>query len=480
MKKLLSLILVAIMLVTAMPAAMAEGNTYKVGDIIQFGSYPQSEVKDATLVAELNALAPEWEDWTSYDYYMGDNTAGSMQQGDWMRYTDVVYDADIYRGVKFIQYRPNNTTSMPDLGEQVENGYNLNTVYWFKYEPIEWRILDPETGLVMCETIIDAQSYSDTIYYNYDTNEYFNDDELKYYANDYATSSIRKWLNNDFCQTAFSSDEMNYINLTTLNNDGYYTSIEVGGYENLDGNDTSDKVFLLSYNDIVNKNYKFDPVSNNFDAARRTTGSDYAKSQGLFVGTYGSYFGNSSWLLRTAGNNTNYTCSVVYYGYSYISYNVSSTVYGIRPALCLDLPDSESAEHSHIYTMIITDPNCTENGYTSFVCGCGDNYTDFIVDPLGHTYEATEIAPTCAKEGSMYYLCACGENYKETLEKVDHKDENDDYKCDFDCGKEFEKPPEECTCKCHKGGIAGFFFKISLFFQKLFGKNKVCACGEKH
>ena len=39
---------------------------------------------------------------------------------------------------------------------------------------------------------------------------------------------------------------------------------------------------------------------------------------------------------------------------------------------------------------------------------------------------------------------------------------------------------ENCECKCHKGGIAGFFFKIVLFFQKLFGQNKVCACGMNH
>ncbi|MBR6785154.1 MAG: hypothetical protein IKM25_02780, partial [Clostridia bacterium] len=40
---------------------------------------------------------------------------------------------------------------------------------------------------------------------------------------------------------------------------------------------------------------------------------------------------------------------------------------------------------------------------------------------------------------------------------------------------------EDCPCKCHKGGIAGFFYKIVLFFQKLFGQNKICAeCGAKH
>ena len=39
---------------------------------------------------------------------------------------------------------------------------------------------------------------------------------------------------------------------------------------------------------------------------------------------------------------------------------------------------------------------------------------------------------------------------------------------------------DSCTCNCHKGGIAGFFFKIINFFQKLFGKNKICVFGTKH
>lgn len=39
---------------------------------------------------------------------------------------------------------------------------------------------------------------------------------------------------------------------------------------------------------------------------------------------------------------------------------------------------------------------------------------------------------------------------------------------------------KDCECKCHQGGIAGFFFKIVLFFQKLFGNNLICECGAEH
>ncbi len=41
-------------------------------------------------------------------------------------------------------------------------------------------------------------------------------------------------------------------------------------------------------------------------------------------------------------------------------------------------------------------------------------------------------------------------------------------------------PSANCSCACHKGGIAKFFFKIGLFFQKIFGKNRMCTCGVSH
>ena len=43
-----------------------------------------------------------------------------------------------------------------------------------------------------------------------------------------------------------------------------------------------------------------------------------------------------------------------------------------------------------------------------------------------------------------------------------------------------DTPNELCTCKCHGNFIQRLIFKITNFFQKLFGKNKVCACGVQH
>ncbi len=39
---------------------------------------------------------------------------------------------------------------------------------------------------------------------------------------------------------------------------------------------------------------------------------------------------------------------------------------------------------------------------------------------------------------------------------------------------------KNCTHSCHKGGIPGFFWKIILFFSKLFGINQTCECDIAH
>ncbi len=131
-----------------------------------------------------------------------------------------------------------------------------------------------------------------------------------------------------------------------------------------------------------------------------------------------------------------------------------------------------------------------ENGYVIFET---DHFSEYVlVDESSkihkHSYESTTVNPTCTENGVITYTCTCSDIYTETIPATGHKDANGDYKCDYGCGYEYENPAPEvpsdptddCTCNCHAGGIKAFFFKILNFFQKLFGKNKVCACGVKH
>ena len=73
--------------------------------------------------------------------------------------------------------------------------------------------------------------------------------------------------------------------------------------------------------------------------------------------------------------------------------------------------------HQHAYEAVVTEPTCTEDGYTTYTCACGDTYTADPVDALGHSYEAVVTAPTCTEAGYTTYTCACGDTY--TADPVD-------------------------------------------------------------
>lgn len=310
--------------------------SFKDDDYIYFGSYPQSKVTDSVIIAKLEKLAPDWDNWTSYGYYSSESRCGTIIQGDWMRYIDVTYNGEKYRGVKFIQYRPSWTCGISSDSYQDGNGgYSIGTIYWFKFESLKWRVLDADTGLILCETIIDSQPYSNTIYSNGGgTYGYFNDPSYTNYASDYETSSIRKWLNNDFYNTAFTSADQSAIATTTLNNDGYYTLTGDSNYTALDSADTNDKIFLMSYDEANNNKYF------SSDATRQARGSDYAKCQGLYVSISSSYKENSDWFLRSSGFYSDFCCKVSFAGFVGPYCSVDRSCHGVRPALKLKLGEN--------------------------------------------------------------------------------------------------------------------------------------------
>ncbi|MBR7161869.1 MAG: hypothetical protein IKD07_05590, partial [Clostridia bacterium] len=42
-------------------------------------------------------------------------------------------------------------------------------------------------------------------------------------------------------------------------------------------------------------------------------------------------------------------------------------------------------KHEHKYIPNITAPTCTEQGYTTYICDCGESYTGDYVNAHGHT-----------------------------------------------------------------------------------------------
>ena len=66
-------------------------------------------------------------------------------------------------------------------------------------------------------------------------------------------------------------------------------------------------------------------------------------------------------------------------------------------------------DHVHQYTDTVTAPTCTEKGYTTHTCKCGNSYVDTYTDALGHDYEYVVTEPTCTEKGSTTHTCKrCG------------------------------------------------------------------------
>lgn len=70
----------------------------------------------------------------------------------------------------------------------------------------------------------------------------------------------------------------------------------------------------------------------------------------------------------------------------------------------------------HDYKEVVTDPTCTEEGYTTYNCDCGHSYTDDEKPALGHAGEKQNgLAAACVDDGhSEYWTCVtCGIHFED-------------------------------------------------------------------
>lgn len=330
-----------------------------VGDVIELGSYPQSEVKDSSLISELSKQNLKW---TSYEYYSGtgDVADGNMTAKDYMKYADIEYKGTKYRAVTFTEYRPYCTGLTTDEENSRQNGYLTGQVYWFKYEPLKWRVLDASTGLVLCESVIDSQAFSN--YCKAKENDAYNSDDVNAkYASDWETSSLREWLNDDFYNTAFSKNDKKSIKQTTISTKNVYPILKetnsfgddidpedldesISSNEKYCSKDTTDNVFILSLEDMKEE-YGFKPKDEG-NIANIASCTDYAKCQGLEFANVKLESLNkevSIWMLRTPMDS---------YQICAIGDSVGATgpVFltngGIRPAICIQ------EKQENIFTVI--------------------------------------------------------------------------------------------------------------------------------
>ena len=187
-------------------------------------------------------------------------------------------------------------------------------------EPIKWRVLsvNGNDAFLLADQNLDAKPYNGE------------DTDVTW-----ATCTLRTWLNGTFLNTAFTSAEQTAIkNTTVVNDDNPY-------YDTEGGENTTDKVYLLSIAEAGNTAYGFNGEFRTESETREAKNTAYAKECGALTSTSTEYEGNGYWWLRSPGIISGSASIVFDDGYglgnggSVILDNVA-----VRPALHLNLSSS--------------------------------------------------------------------------------------------------------------------------------------------
>ncbi len=174
-------------------------------------------------------------------------------------------------------------------------------------EPIEWQVLAEESDRVL---LISK--------YGLDNKKY----NKAYEPVTWENCSLRKWLNGDFYNSAFSHEEKGRIR-QVINQNPDSPNGEAEG-----GNATADHVFLLTAEE-AREYFKT-------DEDRKCFATDYASANGAYVSE--NFGGTSMWWLRSPGADGKNALDVYFEGWIYLyggSVNDDDKV--VRPAIWLSL-----------------------------------------------------------------------------------------------------------------------------------------------
>ncbi len=233
--------------------------------------------------------------------------------------------------------------SAANVGDKVYFGrYEQDGGETEKIEPIAWDVIAKEDGRLLMAThmCVESMPYNDT------------DERVTW-----ETCSLRKWLNEEFYYAAFMENEMAFIETAEVTNPGSYDFFGAF-YEGTDqavqgvagGNTVYDKVFLLSYeeilkymnpvklgngwwkyasSDLIIKGCLTAGIDNttflqwDYDTLTKTEPDWPEDSIGLT---------GCNWWLRDPGDTRDTALNVSYYGYI-TGGSVVTNDYGVRPAI---------------------------------------------------------------------------------------------------------------------------------------------------
>ena len=106
----------------------------------------------------------------------------------------------------------------------------------------------------------------------------------------------------------------------------------------------------------------------------------------------------------------------------------------------------------HDYQSVVTAPTCTEDGYTTFTCECGDSFVGDEVAALGeHKWDEGKVTtePTVEAEGVKTFTCTvCGETKTEAIGKIENPDHEHDYMTTVTAPTCTEGGYTTYTCEC--------------------------------
>ena len=315
------------------------GSDYTEWGYVYFGSYPQSEVTDAGTISAIDAALL---------------TLGQTKG-------DVKVDGTRYRKV-----------DKSDANQTIRFGDN--EYRYFKWEPIKWKVLSSDDSklFLLADKALDCNEFNES-----------------YKSVTWETSTIRSWLNgygsksnedgisytlDSFYRDAFTALERGAILTTTVVNE------DNSAYQTEGGNDTSDKIFLLSLSDAMNENYGFCAKTQEGSNGRNTVESasrwveatEYAKAMGTNPISHDALTnGNANvwWSLRTPGyNKYNYfeiTGVNAYGAASNYGVDVDNGFGGVVPALYIKRTSNLwYAENTGTTEPGITKPGTTKPGIT--------------------------------------------------------------------------------------------------------------------
>lgn len=213
-----------------------------------------------------------------------------------------------------------------------------------KTEPIKWRVLSVDGN----DAFLVADCNLDTQFYNTEWVEVtWENCTMRSWLNGYGSSSNldkADYSRNSFISRAFTSLEQNAIFTTTVKNTGNAYYQKANG-----GNDTKDKVFLLSVEEVTNPAYGFTssqdsekPQALSADPAKTRKNTAYVAAGGTAKAPNPKAAGeNDVWWLRTPGRYSQNATYVGRTGMTYRDGNYVDIRYGVCPALHLNLSDTE-------------------------------------------------------------------------------------------------------------------------------------------